>query len=279
MVGRPLDLPATGDGRSHEDAEPVLEVSDLHVEMPGEEVHGVSFTVRRGEIFGIGGLAGHGKVGIANGITGLHPARGRVRIGGEELRLGDPARALNRGIAFVSEDRRGVGLLLDTSIEDNVVATAILNQHRFLAGPAFLGPLRPIRRKEVRKTTLELIEKLDLRCTGPEQPVRRLSGGNQQKVCIARAMVLAPRLLLVSEPTRGIDIGAKQRILGLLGDLRDQGLTILMTSSELGELRSLCDRIAIIYRGRIEAELTPEEDDAKFGLAMTGEMARWEERS
>ena len=277
MVGRPVEHPAAATRRADANAPVMLELDDFHVEMPGEEVHGVSLEVRKGEILGIGGLAGHGKIGIANGIMGLFPARGRVRVDGEDLPLGSPARALERGIAFVSEDRRGVGLLLDTSIEENIVATAVVRQHRFLAGPGFLGPFRPVRRREVRARALELIEKLDLRCTGPEQPVRRLSGGNQQKVCLARAMVLAPRLLLVSEPTRGIDIGAKQRILGLLSDLRDEGLTIVMTSSELAELRSLCDRIALIYRGRIEAVLSPDESDAKFGLAMAGELDLWEE--
>jgi len=279
MVGRPVEHPSSGDRRGDTNTPVMLSLEDLHVAMPGEEVHGVSIEVKRGEILGIGGLAGHGKVGIANGIMGLYPARGRVRIDGEDLTLGNPARALDRGLAFVSEDRRGVGLLLDTSIEDNVVATAVLSQRRFLAGPKLFGPFRPVRRGEVRSRTLELIEELDLRCTGPDQPVRRLSGGNQQKVCIARAMVLSPRILLVSEPTRGIDIGAKQRILGLLSDLRDEGMTIVMTSSELAELRSLCDRIAIIYRGRIEAELEPDEDDVKFGLAMAGELDLREERS
>jgi len=277
MGGRPVERPCAGTrpGAAHRPV--MLEVEHLEVAMPGEEVHDVSFTVREGEILGIGGLAGHGKVGIANGIMGLYPTGGHVRIDGEEFELGNTAQALERGLAFVSEDRRGVGLLLDSSIEDNVVATAVVSQGRFLGGPRFLGPLRPVRRREVRRRTLELIEQLDLRCTGPDQRVSRLSGGNQQKVCLARAMILAPRLLLVSEPTRGIDVGAKQRILSILAELRNEGMTIVMTSSELAELRSICDRIALIYKGRIEAVLSPDEDDAKFGLAMAGELDLLEE--
>jgi simple sugar transport system ATP-binding protein len=103
--------------------------------------------------------------------------------------------------------------------------------------------------------------------------VRRLSGGNQQKVCLARAMCLEPDTLLVSEPTRGIDVGAKERVLELLRSLnRERGLSLLVTSSELAELRAICDRIAVVYRGRLEAILAPDDTDERFGLAMSGEL-------
>jgi simple sugar transport system ATP-binding protein len=119
-----------------------------------------------------------------------------------------------------------------------------------------------------------MIKELDIRCTGPEQLTRRLSGGNQQKVCIARALTLEPELLFVSEPTRGIDVGAKKIVLDLLLKLnRELGMTIIMTSSELAELRSICDRIAIIYKGKLEGILPPEADDTEFGLMMAGEYA------
>jgi len=112
---------------------------------------------------------------------------------------------------------------------------------------------------------------LDIRGTGPDQQVRRLSGGNQQKVCLARALTLAPRVLLVSEPTRGIDVGAKERVRRILVELNAQGVSLLVTSSELGELRSLCGRILIVHGGRIVAELPPDAPDKNFGLAMAGE--------
>jgi simple sugar transport system ATP-binding protein len=119
-----------------------------------------------------------------------------------------------------------------------------------------------------------MIERLDIRCTGPAQPVGRLSGGNQQKVCVARAMTLEPDILLVSEPTRGIDVGAKKRVLDLIVELnRERGTTVVMTSSELAELRSVCDRIAIVTRGRVHAILAPDGSDAAYGLAMAGEEA------
>jgi simple sugar transport system ATP-binding protein len=253
--------------------EAALRIEHLKVDMPGEPVEDVSFTVSRGEILGIGGLAGQGKIGIANGIMGLFPASGRVELEGETFPLNRPREALERGLAFVSEDRRGVGLLGEESIELNMALSALEARGRFLL-PFPIQALRSLDRKSLRRHGLEMIQKLDIRATGPTQQVRRLSGGNQQKVCLARAMTLEPRLLFVSEPTRGIDVGAKARVLEILAALnREHGVTLVLTSSELTELRALCDRIAIVYRGRIEAILPPDAPDATFGLAMAGESA------
>ena len=150
---------------------------------------------------------------------------------------------------------------------------ALEAQGRFLR-PFPIPALRPLDQRSLRRHALDMIARLDIRTQGPTQQVRRLSGGNQQKVCLARAMTLEPKLLFVSEPTRGIDVGAKERVLQILVSLnRDQGVTVVMTSSELAELRSLCDRIAIVYRGRIETILPPDAPDAAFGLAMAGEAA------
>ena len=270
MVGRPAS------GMSHKRAfaagtEPVLTIDHLRVDMPGERVQDVSLAVPRGEILGIGGLAGHGKIGIANGIMGLYPATGSVRFEGSPFPLNDARGALTRGLAFVSEDRRGVGLLPDESIELNMALSALEAQGRFLR-PFPIEGLRSLDQGALRRHALAMMRTLDVRSTGPTQHVRRLSGGNQQKVCIARAMTLEPKLLFVSEPTRGIDVGAKERVLEILAGLnRERGVTLVVTSSELAELRSLCDRIAIVYRGRIAALLPPDAPDAVFGLAMAGE--------
>ena len=274
MVGRPTMIGTRGIAAERDSRPAALEVRDLHVEMPGEEVHGVSFTLHRGEILGLAGLAGHGKIGIANGLMGLHPARGTVHKNGQPFALNDPRTAIRSGLAFVSEDRRGVGILPDESIELNIALTAIEAQDRFLHGGP-VASLRLIDAGATRRHAREMIERLDIRCTGPRQHVRRLSGGNQQKVCLARAMTLAPHTLLVSEPTRGIDVGAKERVLELLRTLnREQGMTLLVTSSELAELRALCDRIAIVYHGRIEVILPADASDRDFGLAMAGELER-----
>ncbi|HYM81191.1 MAG TPA: sugar ABC transporter ATP-binding protein [Candidatus Limnocylindria bacterium] len=269
MVGRPAAVKTVGaDARRF--GEPMLEVQGLSVDMPGEHVESVSFTLQRGEVLGFAGLAGHGKVGIANGLAGLYPARGTVRKSGRPLPLNDPRAALRAGLAFVSEDRRGVGILPDESIELNIVLTAMEAQGRFL-NPGPIGALRTLDGPAVRRHARSMIDTLDIRCTGPRQHVRRLSGGNQQKVCLARAMALEPDTMLVSEPTRGIDVGAKERVLDILRGLNQRGLSLIVTSSELAELRAICDRIAIVYRGRIEAILPPDASDAAFGLAMAGE--------
>jgi simple sugar transport system ATP-binding protein len=254
--------------------EPALSMEHLRVEMPGERVEDVSLAVRPGEIRGIGGRAGHGKLGIANGIMGLYPTQGRVIFGEKLYVLNDPRAALERGLAFVSEDRRGVGLLPEESIELNIALSALEAQGRFLH-PFPIQALRVMNHHALRAHALDMIRALDIRTTGPSQQVRRLSGGNQQKVCVARAMTLQPRVLFVSEPTRGIDVGAKERVLDILTGLnRDQGVTLVVTSSELAELRAICDRVAIVYRGKIAAILPPDAPDAEFGLAMAGESTK-----
>lgn len=268
MIGRKMKkLVDTGeDFRTVRPDDIALSLTDFAVDMPGETVRKISFDVRRGEIFGIGGLAGQGKLGIANGIMGLYRARGTVRVFEQILELDKLGNALINGVAFVSEDRRGVGLLLDETIEHNIIFSAMQIKNDFL----YRG-LKLYNRKRARKQALEMIKLLDIRCTGPTQKVGSLSGGNQQKVCLARALTMSPKILIVSEPTRGIDVGAKKLVLEYLIKLnREQGLTIVIVSSELVELRSICDRIAIISDGKLAKIMQPDAPDAEFGLAMAG---------
>ena len=271
MIGRQVEKLVDDmevDNRSISDDNILLSLKNFYVDMPGEKVKGVDLQLRRGEILGIGGLAGQGKVGIPNGILGLYPAAGEIEFDGEKIepsKLGD---ALKTGIAFVSEDRRGVGLLLKESIEQNITFTATQIQGKFLKK---YGPFTQVDTKAAKAHALDMIKALDIRCTGPEQYSGRLSGGNQQKVCLARAITMEPKLLIVSEPTRGIDIGAKKLVLELLAKMnREQGMTIIMVSSELNELRSLCDRIAIVSDGKLTGIFAPDASDAEYGLAMSG---------
>ncbi len=245
-----------------------LEIKGLKVAMPGEEVKGVDLKVYEGEIFGIGGLAGQGKIGIPNGIMGLYPASGEVEFFGEKHELGDPQKALKSGMAMVSEDRRGVGLLLDQSIEDNMVYNAMQIKGEYLKKYGFFT-LRDS--AKVRSTANDMIKALDIRCTSALQHTGTLCGGKQQKVCIARALLMNPKCLFVSEPTRGIDIGAKKLVLETLVKLNEeQGMTIIMVSSELMELRSICSRIAIVSEGKVVDVLKANDSAADFGLAMSG---------
>ena len=268
MIGRKGESMVQAAPRTPPQGNVAMSIKDLYVDMPGEEVRGVSLDVYEGEILGIGGLAGQGKLGIPNGVMSLYDTRGSVTLFGEELKLGNAGDALRAGIAMVSEDRKGVGLLLDQSIEDNIVFNAMQIKGEYLHR---LGLFTLKNSGAVRKTAERMIHDLDIRCFGPMQHTGTLSGGNQQKVCIARALVMGPRFLFVSEPTRGIDIGAKKLVLETLVRLnREQGMTIVIVSSELQELKSISDRIAIISEGRLVDILSPDASDADFGLAMSG---------
>ncbi|MDR1379750.1 MAG: sugar ABC transporter ATP-binding protein [Synergistaceae bacterium] len=275
MVGRSVETQErvasaeTHKDRSEEEA-PALSVERLWVDMPGETVRDVTFSVKRGEIFGIGGLAGQGKLGIPNGIMGLSPAGGAVTLHGKPIRLGSPYAALEQGLAFVSEDRRGVGLLLDEGIDWNIAFSAMQVHNKFLT-PILGGLFQWRSDQEMFEQANEYIRLLDIKCTGPRQRVGNLSGGNQQKVCLAKAFALRPDILFVSEPTRGIDIGAKLIVLETLKKYNSEyGTTIVMISSELEELRSICGRIAIIYEGRIEGILPHAALPEEFGVLMAG---------
>lgn len=279
MVGRKIERMTQVEAKAEkEEQEIALSIRNMSVTMPGEVVKNISLDIKKGEILGLGGLAGQGKIGVANGIMGLYPASGEVYKGDQKLELNNPRKAIESRLAFVSEDRRGVGLLLDTSIEYNIAMTAMQIRNKFLKSFLGLSAIRMADDKHIRDHALSMIKDLDIRCTGPTQITRRLSGGNQQKVCIARALTMDPEILFVSEPTRGIDIGAKKLVLDLLVKLnRELGMTVIVTSSELGELRSICDRIAIVYEGHLETILSPTAPDLDYGLAMAGKYNTREE--
>jgi len=186
------------------------------------------------------------------------------------LNTSDSAEALNLGIYLLPEERREAGLLLNHSILENIIFSAVQQKNRFLK-PCIFPALAFIDKRKSSSYVQESIKRLDIRCNNPDQKVGLLSGGNQQKVCLARAISMEPRVLFVAEPTRGIDIGAKEIILQeLLNINREMGTTLVIASSELGELKRICDRIAIIYEGRIVAVLPADCDDIELALALSG---------
>lgn len=274
MVGRNVETMQAEDNESRVDmnAETLLKVSHLWVNMPGERVSDVSLEIKKGEIFGVAGLAGQGKLGINNGLMGIYPAGGTVEYKGEPLPLNNTREALKRGLAFVSEDRRGVGLLLDEPISWNIMFNAMQVKEKGIK--KILG-MKFRDEQAMAQTALEYIDQLEIKCTGPQQKVRNLSGGNQQKICLSKAFALEPDLLLVAEPTRGIDVGAKELVLEALRDYnREKGVTILIVSSELEELRSIADRIAVICEGKVAGILSPGEPVEKFAVLMSGEKIK-----
>ena len=275
MVGRDVEraaAPAQARAEAEADAEVIMSIRNLWVDMPGETVRNVNLDVRKGEILGIGGLAGQGKLGIPNGIMGLYEAGGAVEFDGQAIPLNNPRKCLDASLAFVSEDRREVGLLLDESLEWNVAFPAMQIQNKFLKN--LLGGLVKWRdEKGIHRVTQKYIEELQIKCTSSKQKARELSGGNQQKVCLAKAFALEPKFLFVSEPTRGIDVGAKALVLEALKQFnRESGVTVVMISSELEELRQVCDRVAIISGGRVAGILPAAASSEEFGLLMVSQV-------
>ena len=231
-----------------------------------------SMEVHAGEILGIGGLAGQGKLGIPNGVMGLYEAGGTVEFDGKPIPLNAPRRCLDAQLAFVSEDRRGVGLLLDESLEWNIAFPAMQIHDKFLKS-LFGGLVKWRDEKAIRAVTDRYIDELKIKCTSSKQKAKELSGGNQQKVCLAKAFALEPKFLFVSEPTRGIDVGAKSLVLDALKRFnRESGITVVMISSELEELRMTCDRIAIVSGGRIAGILPATESSEAFGMLMVSQV-------
>ena len=273
MVGRTVkSVNADHTTRDTENAETILSVEHLWVDMPGETVRDVSLDVKKGEILGIGGLAGQGKLGIPNGIMGLYQAGGKVTFEGRDIPLNSPRECLDSSFAFVSEDRRGVGLLLDETLEWNVAFPAMQIQNKFLK--KYLGGLIKWRDEQaIQNITRQYIDDLAIKCTSSKQKAKELSGGNQQKVCLAKAFALSPSLLFVSEPTRGIDVGAKALVLEALKRFnRESNVTIVMVSSELEELRQSCDRIAIVSGGRIAGILPASASVEELGTLMLSQV-------
>ncbi len=271
MVGRNVQTQVREEVRTDSQRPVIMSIRKLWVDMPGETVRNVNLEIQQGEILGIGGLAGQGKLGIPNGIMGLYEAGGTVEFEGKQIPLNSPRTCLDSSLAFVSEDRRGVGLLLDESLEWNVAFPAMQIQNKFLKRPLGLFTWRD--KKAIREITQQYIDQLMIKCTSSKQKARELSGGNQQKICLAKAFALQPKFLFVSEPTRGIDVGAKALVLEALKKFnRENGVTVVMISSELEELRMTCDRIAIVSGGVIAGILPAASSSEDFGMLMVSQV-------
>ena len=248
MVGRDLGRYYPPKQAAGGNAAPLLEVDGIADDV---SVHGISFTLKRGEILGISGLMGAGRSELAETVCGLRRARrGSVRLRGEPLRIRRYGDALRHGIAYLSEDRKAAGLFLELPIEQNISSMALARiSSRF-------GLLR---RRAERRLATELGARLKLKSDGVAIDAASLSGGNQQKVAIAKLLATNPAVLLMDEPTRGVDVGAKSEIHHILRDLANQGVGVVVISSELPEIIGLCDRALVIRDGRLAGELAASE--------------------
>lgn len=207
----------------------------------------VGFEVHRGEIFGLAGLMGAGRTEVARAIVGADRLQsGSIALAGKPVTIASPAAAAALGIGYLSEDRKHLGVLLERSVSENIVLASMRNYTRRFG---------IVRESAIRDTGRRYIERLRIKTPSPEQLVRNLSGGNQQKVVIAKWLAKDCEILIFDEPTRGIDVGAKEEIYSLLRNLADQGKSIIVISSELPEVLRLCDRIAVMAEGRLTAIL------------------------
>jgi ABC-type uncharacterized transport system ATPase subunit len=245
--------------------DPVLEVERLSVEGErGRAVRAASLTVRKAEIVAIAGVAGNGQRELAEAIAGIRqPVEGRLRIGGRVVRAGDPRAAITAGVAYVPEDRLGTGLAPTLSIASNLV----LKSYR--GAGASRGPL--LRLRAIRDRAVELIHRYRIAAPGPHAQASQLSGGNLQKVVLAREFSGRPQLLVAAAPTRGLDVGAIETVHGYLRDAASDGMGVLLISEDLDEILALADRVVVMYEGQVAGEFDAAAADVEeIGLAMAG---------
>ena len=246
-------------------AEPLLEIEGLRVvdDRGIEKVRGLSFEVRAGEIVGIAGIDGNGQTELIDAMSGLYPIEsGAVRVGGEDVTSETARGHLEAGLGHIPEDRQRRGLVLEYSIAENLAL------HDYRSRPASrFGWLFPRRLVERARS---LIREFDVRGGGPTTRAGGLSGGNQQKVVLAREIDRDPKVLIAAQPTRGLDVGAIEFVHRRLIEERDEGRAILLVSLELEEVLSLSDRVLVMYEGELVGEFPPTASEEELGIAMTG---------
>ncbi len=263
MVGR--DVLLRVEKTPSEPKEPLLAVVDLHVldERELEAVSGVSFEVRAGEIVGIAGVDGNGQTELVEALTGLRKIEsGGFSVGGRDLTGASTNHILDAGVGHIPEDRQRRGLVLEFTLAENMAL------HDFDRPPnSRLGWLRP---GHLIERAAKLLREFDVRGGGPKTLAKSLSGGNQQKVVVAREVGNDPRVLIAAQPTRGLDVGAIEFVHRRLVEERDEGRAVLLVSLELDEILSLSDRILAMYEGKIVGEYGPDVSEEELGIAMLG---------
>jgi simple sugar transport system ATP-binding protein len=263
MVGREVLLRV--EKKPAAPGQPMLEVHDLSVldDRGLGAVRDVSFAVRGGEIVGLAGVDGNGQTELIDALAGLRrPSVGEIRVRGQDVTRASARRVLDLGVGHIPEDRQRRGLVLEFSLAENLALHDYDEEPNSRFG--WLFPRRLISRAR------KLLQEFDVRGGGPQTRASALSGGNQQKVVIAREVGGDPDVLIAAQPTRGLDVGAIEYVHRRLVEVRDEGKAVLLVSLELDEIRALSDRILVIYEGRIVGEYGPNVDEEDLGIAMTG---------
>jgi ABC-type sugar transport system ATPase subunit len=255
MLGRSLELTFPERRPCDRSAEPVLEVRDLCAAGRFEDV---SFTLRPGEIVGVAGLIGSGRSEVLRAVFGADPIdSGEIVLNGQRVRFHSPRKAIANGLVMLPESRKDDGLVMARSIAENTVMAHL--------GDVSSGGL--LRRERQSAAVDALMRDLDVRASSPDAPIWSLSGGNQQKVLFAKCLMGGPRVLLIDEPTRGVDVGAKRAIYELITSLAAEGMALMVVSSELEEVMGLAHRLLVMRRGRIVAEMAAEDATEESVLA------------
>ena len=265
MVGRPVSLEIDKEPRTPGDQ--ILEVTDLRVvDHTGQvTVDDVTFSVRAGEIYALAGVQGNGQTELAEALMGLRPSTGSVHLDGADLGHASTRDRLRAGIGYIPEDRSEDGIVGDFSVADNLILD-VYDRPPYANGIA-------LNLSAIRDSAATRVQEYDVRTTSVDTPAGTLSGGNQQKVVVAREMGRDVKLLLVSQPTRGLDVGSIEFVHKRLVTQRDAGAAVLLVSSELDEIYALADRIAVMYEGRIVAFCPPTIPEQELGLLMAGSGA------
>lgn len=256
LISGSIDAGVALEHRDRREAPVALRVEDLRVP---HRLHGVSLSLHEGEVLGIAGLLGSGRTELLESVFGLrHDATGSIELGGRRVAGRHPRRMLDLGVAYTSEDRKAAGIVSMLGVGENLLLTA---RGRVL--PKFW--LRPIKESRLVKDSMAA---LSIRASSPDQEIGTLSGGNQQKGVIGRALTAKMRVLLLDEPTRGVDLHAKAQIYRLIRELADDGVSSIFVSSELEEIAEVCDRVLILRDGRVHEELIGREATAERILAL-----------
>ena len=251
--------------------ETILCYRDFTVHRANDPIRELNLDIYKGEIIGITGMNGHGKNALAYGTIGVDVTEGTALlcVDGKETAIKNTTQAISSGVVFVTEERRKNGLLLERSVGDNV--NFYIKNFKHDLDSLRLGNLRFFSRTREKTNAEQAIADYDVVCASWEQPIRELSGGNQQKVALARAILMDPKVLFINEPTRGIDIKSKENILNMLAQLnRRAGTTIILASGDLDELKKICDRICVFYEGRLVKVLPHNADSESFAKAFSG---------
>ncbi len=234
--------------------EDILKVEHLS----NQFVKDASFTLRQGETLGVAGLMGSSRTELMRTIYGIYPYGGEIYLNGSKVKIQSPKDALNLGIAYVTEDRKSNGIINGMNVRENITLSSLKK---------FLGHLGLVYKSKEEKTAAGYMEKMSIKASGTNQLLKYLSGGNQQKVSIAKNLITEPKILILDEPTRGVDVGARKEIYDLINQFKTEGMSIIVVSSDIPEILGICDRIMVMHEGKVSGFL--QQKDATQEIIMT----------